>query len=108
MKDGELLWERVAFTAAAPSADAAKEAALDAGIDLLPLNEDVDGDGADDVLVLARGRAQLRSTADGGVAWESDAAGEFGGGEIARMQRVVVATAAANEKVAIAIALINL
>ena len=60
MKDGELLWERVAFTAAAPSADAAKEAALDAGIDLLPLNEDVDGDGADDVLVLARGRAQLR------------------------------------------------
>ena len=103
MKDGELLWERVAFTAAAPSADAAKEAALDAGIDLLPLNEDVDGDGADDVLVLARGRAQLWSTADGGVAWESDAAGEFGGGEIARMQRVVVATAAANEKVAIAI-----
>jgi hypothetical protein len=77
MKDGELLWETTLYTAAAPSADAAAERTKDRGIDLLLLGEDVDGDGAEDVLVLARGEVQLRSLADGGAAWVSEAAEAF-------------------------------
>jgi len=57
MKDGNLLWEVNTYTAAAPSADAAAEAEKDRGVDLLPLGADVDGDGAEDLLVLARGQA---------------------------------------------------
>ena len=77
MKDGELLWETTLYSAAAPSADAAAERTKDRGIDLLLLGEDVDGDGAEDVLVLARGEVQLRSLADGGAAWVSEAAEAF-------------------------------
>ena len=64
LKDGTLLWEAVTYTAAAPSAEAAMERGADRGVDLLPLGRDADGDGAEDVLVLARGEVQMRSLAD--------------------------------------------
>ena len=69
LKDGTLLWEAVTYTAAAPSAEVAKERGADRGVDLLPLSRDVDGDGAEDVLVLVRGEVQMRSLSDGVVAW---------------------------------------
>jgi len=74
LKDGTLLWEAVTYTAAAPSAEAAKERGADRGVDLLPLGRDADGDGAEDVLVLARGEVQMRSLSDGVIAWTAEAA----------------------------------
>ena len=88
MKDGNLLWEVNTYTAAAPSADAAAEAEKDRGVDVLPLGEDVDRDGAEDILVLARGEVQLRSLSDGIVTWSTAAAAAFDK-ETVRLQRVV-------------------
>ena len=90
MRDGNLLWEHAVYTAAAPSADAAAENVKDRGVDLLPLGRDVDGDGADDLLVLARGQVQLRSLSDGVVAWISESADAFDK-ETVRLRRVAVA-----------------
>ena len=90
MRDGNLLWEHAAYTAAAPSADAAAESVKDRGVDLLSLGRDVDGDGADDFLLLARGEVQLRSLSDGVVAWISESADAFDE-ETVRLRRVAVA-----------------
>ena len=90
MKDGNLLWEVTTYTAAAPSAAAASEAERDRGVDVLPLGEDVDADGAEDVLVLARGEVQLRSVADGIVTWSTEAAAAFEK-ETVRLHRVALA-----------------
>ena len=90
MRDGNLLWEHAAYTAAAPSADAAAESVKDRGVDLLPLGRDVDGDGADDFLLLARGEVQLRSLSDGVVAWISESADAFDE-ETVRLRVVAVA-----------------
>ena len=96
LKDGTLLWEAVTYTAAAPSAEAAKERGADRGVDLLPLGRDADGDGSEDVLVLARGEVQMRSLADGVIAWiaeaatKSDDARGDAGEDVARFNRLVV------------------
>jgi hypothetical protein len=96
LKDGTLLWEAVTYTAAAPSAEAAKERGADRGVDLLPLGRDADGDGAEDVLVLARGEVQMRSLSDGVIAWTAEAAtrcdDERGdaGDDVARFNRLAV------------------
>ena len=96
LKDGTLLWEAVTYTAAAPSAEAAMERGADRGVDLLPLGRDADGDGAEDVLVLARGEVQMRSLADGVIAWiaeaatKSDDARGDAGEDVARFNRLVV------------------
>ena len=96
LKDGTLLWEAVTYTAAAPSVEAAKERGADRGVDLLPLGRDADGDGAEDVLVLARGEVQMRSLSDGVIAWTAEAAtrcdDERGdaGDDVARFNRLAV------------------
>ena len=96
LKDGTLLWEAVTYTAAAPSAEAAKERGADRGVDLLPLGRDADGDGSEDVLVLARGEVQMRSLSDGVIAWIAEAAtrtdDERGdaGDDVARFNRLAV------------------
>lgn len=94
MKDGNLLWEVNTYTAAAPSADAAVEAEKDRGVDVLPLGADVDGDGAEDILVLARGEVQLRSLADGIVTWSTAAAAAFEEDTV-RLQRLARAKSGA-------------
>ena len=88
LKDGNLLWEVVTYSAAAPSADAAAEAERDRGVDLLPLGGDVDNDGAEDILVLARGEVQLRSLADGITSWMAEAANAFDHAHPIRLQRI--------------------
>ena len=96
LKDGTLLWEAVTYTAAAPSVEAAKERGADRGVDLLPLGRDADGDGAEDVLVLARGEVQMRSLSDGVIAWTAEAAtrcdDERGdaGDDVARFNRLAI------------------
>ena len=96
LKDGTLLWEAVTYTAAAPSAEVAKERGADRGVDLLPLSRDVDGDGAEDVLVLVRGEVQMRSLSDGVIAWIAEAVtrsnDELGnaGEDVARFNRLAV------------------
>ena len=68
--------EEAAQTSAAARAAlrSAKERGADRGVDLLPLGRDADGDGAEDVLVLARGEVQMRSLSDGVIAWTAEAA----------------------------------
>ena len=96
LKDGTLLWEAVTYTAAAPSVEAAKERGADRGVDLLPLGRDADGDGAEDVLVLARVEVQMRSLSDGVIAWTAEAAtrcdDERGdaGDDVARFNRLAI------------------